>query len=297
MIRYFNSLVQDTPFIGTLLICAIYGVLLGLTIGLLIIKPKKSLLNVLRIILILPFLPFLWKLFPVTFKSIFLLFGEIKGIGWLAAFFCFAVLVALTILLSSAIYKVYISRVTTRMQKTPVFKDVLEFIKCHNTTAVYCCHDGVRVIYDQDPHFAARAEKYDNISCKTYEEFKQMAVPRFTSCSAIPVRNNTLIGDFLFSKYGFSHMEFDDAEHFLLAICKELKNWNVQMYRKNLSLNEADDYVSTLSSVGGDLMVTSRKTKSGKHSYCLLDWYSIAQPVRKVTNMQEDAPAKKLKQW
>ena len=93
-------------------------------------------------------------------------------------------------------------------------------------------------------------------------------------------------------------MEAEDAEHFLLAICKEVGDWKLHMYRKTLSYKEDDDYTSTLSNLGGDLHVSTRKTKSSMNHFCLLDWYCTLIPTREEINKKiSDTPAKKMNQW
>ncbi len=296
---FIKAFVKEAPVIGCLLACTLTGIFAGITIGAFFLKPKNSILRIIKVLFIVISLFINYFTVSRAIASIIVVIASVKGIGFLVGLVGAALLVILSFVIVRAFYKTDLAKRMERIRTTSVFKAVLKKAKEVNPTAIYCCYDGVRIIYNQSPHPSARSTGYSSIQCKTMQEYERAAKPRITSYSAISVHNKDCVIDFPFVSYRFANMEQTQTTLFLKTICQELVSWKADLYVKFVSFKEPDHVAAsglTPNAYGG--YNVSYDTSKGKSHQCVLDWYSIALPVTEPAKMNStQVPEEKLEQW
>lgn len=155
--------------------------------------------------------------FMLAFESLFALVG--KG-SW--GFFPFLALDAAAVLAVFLSVFIPLGKLVDRgnirhMKENPALTEVADIVRRENATAVYCCTDGVRILYNETrPTFFSLTPH--PVCCRSREEFNAQSY-RMVSFAHVCAAQPGSTTDISFRDYGFPNMCEADIRLFLDTLC------------------------------------------------------------------------------
>lgn len=219
--------------------------------------------------------------FMLGFESLFALVGKRK---W--GFFPFLALDAAAFI--AVFFSVFIplGKLVDRgniryMKGNPVLTEVADIVRRENATAVYCCTDGVRILFDKMPptYFSLTPHP---VYCKSREEYDAQSY-KMVSCANVCPAQPGSTADIHFRDYGFPDMQEADISLFLDTLCSLVPG-----YDKLYITNEAHFHYYRADAV-------TKKRQSGDFTDTKkIGYYGVA--VRQDCNYTRKAPQTKAPQ-
>lgn len=181
-----------------------------------------------------------------------------------------------------------------QMQDNAVLKTVVELAVRHKATAIYCCADGCRVIYDQHPHEQGGKR---TLSLKTEKEYNNYPY-RPRSLRDMAVSNPSCVVDLPFSKFSYPNMLDGTMAVFAEAFCQSVPGYEYHRGEVYVEYTRpATIGVSGLTETSTGYTAKYSETKENKLSK-RVDYYGVILPSVQKVKAEAPPPSPKPKnQW
>lgn len=272
---------HESQEIATVVSSAAFSLFFALFLSLFTARTGSKILRDFRTLGMVLFAALASLFFMLALESLFALVGKRK---W--GFFPFLALDAAALI--AVFFSVFIplSKLVDRgnirhMKENPVLTEVADVIRRENATAVYCCTDGVRILFDKTPptYFSLIPHP---VYCRSREEYDAQAY-KMVSCANVCIAQPGSTADIYFRDYGFPDMIEADISLFLDALCSLVPG-----YDKLYITNEAHFHYYRADAV-------TKKRQSGDFTDTKkIGCYGVA--VRQDCNYTRKAPQPKAQQ-
>ncbi len=218
--NWIHTTVHRAEPLASIICAALAGILLGVFMYACSVKSARKVSGIFwSVVKLFALISGLLSLM-LAIEAVFVLVGGRNGFIFFLGLDVIAFLIPFSVLVIMARNKE-----VSQMQDNAVLKAVVRAATEHQATAIYCCVDGVRIVYQQEP-LELGGKK--TVTLKTEKEYENYPHKPRSLCQ-IPVTNPSDCTDIVFSRYSFPNMLDGDISIFADAFCASVPGYSVHV--------------------------------------------------------------------